>query len=1194
FQVCCAPDSANSIFSIKFSDLPASKYNYFLYGFKDEKDFEEFKQDLKDFQKLKRGCSVDVPGGDSGQANYAALKEDLELICRPNNVCKNRRKSHHARSDTENRRLNDAQSSCDSSQPRPSADPSPPGGVENLVSRRPDPKPFLRTPSSETRISRPDSFGLRADFDRRSGLFGFDRRSGIRTSIRDILMEFINGDEHFQEFERVFDTVKNSKTSSRNMENARRLSGHNENTVFRDVVDNRREVDEPSRYVDDIFADFFDNDETFQEFEKEFEKFRSARKSSLLGSISSLGSSRDIFGDLKSYCDRNNVRSRSGSLVSVNSCSSHDEATPSCGDEPGSCDLIWRSVEDWEKILRKMRRNSRLLLDANPRDCAGQQRHSMYGLSQGGTQPERYQKTQSLADLSRCHGNDTTTYRPAKDFIRNGCSLSVDDLSPSPSTRSHYVNSPARDSTHVYIQDDSIDNSIDDDDTSSGQWSDNLSDKLNVDSRYSSSSTLCSSGDEDISCSLSCSCCSDLHIDEDTDDELPLPYSQSPTSRNRSHSLMEFSHHDRPKHLGFHASSADNLLHCSRHHGSSRSFSDLRRKEHTNSVHGNLQYTKDNASSSSDLTDRPMKDKDTDQICDVSVAHRETTPGDGDSSTSSPRWSRSSSPLSQLSEVDSEQYHTASSDLSADFSTAKSDLTGYLASSGLRSGHWPNNRRQMNVSGSDSVVSRRTDDWVHSRGGETFGDHQTVISGPYHSYHGKDGRKTYKERYRPRSGSACQYTCHQHCVPAVTLNCKSISDDGVEVTVPKTPTPTEPRSQLETSLSLGNINARPGCARNVTISSPKSTDLSAVTAHHSSDYPPQTQGGGYDSGVTPPRGGSNVYAGVYHGQSIPPSSNLTLSSNTLPRSVSEGYVTAHLSPQQGPTVTAPRTSQGFSSPYSTPPSANIDPGSNPSSTLQRPNIQSSLLSPVISCEDKVGSSDQVTQENSSSSHDISSYNRSGAEGPLPQHTLLTDRENNPDETTEKDETDSGYRSGTIPDDKLPRVPSQETLDLQELKRKIAKFNHFVPAATLELTDKESFQGFVKVTMNLIRPITMELGARPPSIYELLTREHIIEENTQQVAFYMPRDTHKSLHITSETTTKEVVTSLLKKFHILDHPRKFAMYEQEFSDRNKLVRLRRLTDKDFPLRAILTWNPERIKNYRMVLQENETGEIVVSA
>jgi hypothetical protein len=42
-----------------------------------------------------------------------------------------------------------------------------------------------------------------------------------------------------------------------------------------------------------------------------------------------------------------------------------------------------------------------------------------------------------------------------------------------------------------------------------------------------------------------------------------------------------------------------------------------------------------------------------------------------------------------------------------------------------------------------------------------------------------------------------------------------------------------------------------------------------------------------------------------------------------------------------------------------------------------------------------------------------------------------------------------------------------------------------------------------------------------------------------------------------------------------------------------VRLRRLTDKDFPLVAMMGWEPSRIRNYRVVLQENETGEIVVS-
>lgn len=60
--------------------------------------------------------------------------------------------------------------------------------------------------------------------------------------------------------------------------------------------------------------------------------------------------------------------------------------------------------------------------------------------------------------------------------------------------------------------------------------------------------------------------------------------------------------------------------------------------------------------------------------------------------------------------------------------------------------------------------------------------------------------------------------------------------------------------------------------------------------------------------------------------------------------------------------------------------------------------------------------------------------------------------------------------------------------------------------------EETFQGFVKVTLNLVRPICMSLGARPPSIYELLTMEHIVEQNTQTISFYMPRDTVKSIHI----------------------------------------------------------------------------------
>ncbi|XP_045164575.2 uncharacterized protein LOC123528701 [Mercenaria mercenaria] len=199
--------------------------------------------------------------------------------------------------------------------------------------------------------------------------------------------------------------------------------------------------------------------------------------------------------------------------------------------------------------------------------------------------------------------------------------------------------------------------------------------------------------------------------------------------------------------------------------------------------------------------------------------------------------------------------------------------------------------------------------------------------------------------------------------------------------------------------------------------------------------------------------------------------------------------------------------------------------------------------------------------------------------------------------SEKDETDSGYRSGTIPDEKLPPKPSDATLNREELKKKIAEFNKCVPGANFALREEEdpenkdtqSFQGFIKVTLNLVRPISMSLGARPPSIYEVLTQEHIVEQNTQNISFYMPRDTIRSIHAHSSQTTKEVVTLLLKKFHILDHPRKFALYEQELKN-NKIARLRRVKDGEYPLAICLSWDLDNAHNHRLVLQENETGEI----
>ncbi|KFD49447.1 hypothetical protein M514_09714 [Trichuris suis] len=108
------------------------------------------------------------------------------------------------------------------------------------------------------------------------------------------------------------------------------------------------------------------------------------------------------------------------------------------------------------------------------------------------------------------------------------------------------------------------------------------------------------------------------------------------------------------------------------------------------------------------------------------------------------------------------------------------------------------------------------------------------------------------------------------------------------------------------------------------------------------------------------------------------------------------------------------------------------------------------------------------------------------------------------------------------------------------------------------------------------------------------------------SFYLPRNCVKTLHITSDTTTHEMIVSLLNKFHIADNPRKFALYERDLnagstlqskytSGGNKssilfvLAKLRRVPDDVCPLQITLLWGAET--NKRFVLQENETGDIV---
>lgn len=105
----------------------------------------------------------------------------------------------------------------------------------------------------------------------------------------------------------------------------------------------------------------------------------------------------------------------------------------------------------------------------------------------------------------------------------------------------------------------------------------------------------------------------------------------------------------------------------------------------------------------------------------------------------------------------------------------------------------------------------------------------------------------------------------------------------------------------------------------------------------------------------------------------------------------------------------------------------------------------------------------------------------------------------------------------------------------------------------------SYTGFIKVHLRLSRPVTVpaveaadsEGESRQTSGRTRATAEG--QEGTdcgqseKRTSFYLPSDCVKQLHISSLTTTREVIQGLLKKFMVLDNPRKFALYRQTHRD-----------------------------------------------
>ncbi|MEQ2190515.1 hypothetical protein XENOCAPTIV_028010 [Xenoophorus captivus] len=119
------------------------------------------------------------------------------------------------------------------------------------------------------------------------------------------------------------------------------------------------------------------------------------------------------------------------------------------------------------------------------------------------------------------------------------------------------------------------------------------------------------------------------------------------------------------------------------------------------------------------------------------------------------------------------------------------------------------------------------------------------------------------------------------------------------------------------------------------------------------------------------------------------------------------------------------------------------------------------------------------------------------------------------------------------------------LSEEEVRAKIESYNAQVSENGMNLAEDGSFTGFIKVHLRLSRPVTVEgnQGRAPLDDQDGKKAEH----TEKRTSFYLPCDCVKQIHIGSLTTTSEVIQGLLKKFLVLDDPRKFALYRQTHRD-----------------------------------------------
>ncbi|KAM4613945.1 ras association domain-containing protein 1 [Polymixia lowei] len=162
---------------------------------------------------------------------------------------------------------------------------------------------------------------------------------------------------------------------------------------------------------------------------------------------------------------------------------------------------------------------------------------------------------------------------------------------------------------------------------------------------------------------------------------------------------------------------------------------------------------------------------------------------------------------------------------------------------------------------------------------------------------------------------------------------------------------------------------------------------------------------------------------------------------------------------------------------------------------------------------------------------------------------------------------------------------KQELTVGDIQQKVKEYNAQINNNLFMVNNKDgSYTGFIKVQFKLARPISL-----PPPRNRSLTQEEGQQHGwlTRRTSFYLPKDTAKHLHISSQTRAREVIEALLNKFTVVDNPAKFALFER--TERQNQVYLRKLSDDECPLHLRLCAGPSE-KVLSLVLKENETGDV----